>query len=75
MLLRPECKSKEYMTDFVSKFCETEEPMLDTFAGTFATAKAYLLLPGQCLFVECEKHFASFSMRFLRLCEYAQSTL
>lgn len=60
-MVRPEQKSIELMKDLLVKFSSPAEVVLDTCAGTFATAKVCMLLPEHRRFVGCEKDGECFS--------------
>lgn len=52
--MRPETKSISMIMDIMNKFSRTRELVMDIFAETFATGKAWLMLSRHHRFVGCE---------------------
>lgn len=57
MLLSQEREFVECMVDLVFKFYIGRELFLDSYSGTFATAKVWLKLPDHLMIVGCENYF------------------
>lgn len=54
LLLEPEQKAVELIIDLVQKLCKAESLVMDSCTGPFATAKTYLRLSEQRMFLEWE---------------------